>query len=126
MLVGVSPLLIKEYEGLIMARPTGLVRITKIYLGNRLDYHFLDDPTATVSGNLRIGFYAIVAWFPFEKDEELSYLPVAQSEIVALSQFLPKEGYYFLTQTPYSTRGPLKSLFVNEKLEVQRASKRLD
>lgn len=114
----ISPGLIKSYEGLIVARPTGLVRIKRVYLGNRLDYCFLEDETAIVSGNIRVGFYAVVAWFPFEKDEELLYLPVAQSEVRFLSHYLPKQGYSFLTQPPYSTSGKFIKLFINERYEA--------
>jgi len=74
-LTQISPQTLRGFEGRVVARQSGLVKIVKIYgASERMDYHFMNKPNEMLFGHLSSGFFAIVAWM-LKDEEQMYYMP---------------------------------------------------
>lgn len=117
-LVPIEPHHLRGYENQIVARPSGLVRIKKVYAGQNMDYYFLGKEKEIVYGHLNLGFYAVVAWAC--RDEEQFHFPVLQSRIEYMAdRFLPKNSHgMYVVDVPGKYFGPLIHVYLNEYEEA--------
>lgn len=113
----ITPEILRKYDGLIVARETGLVRIKKVYAGQRMDYHFLDTPNELLYAHLSAGFFAVVAW-AIREEEQLHY-EVMQSQMRRALDFIPKHANgKFITEVPQKYFTPLVNIYLNEHGEA--------
>lgn len=115
-LTQITPEILRGYEGRIVARESGLVRLAKIYVGQRMDYHFLDTPNELMYGHLSAGFYAVVAW-AMREEEQLHY-PVMQSQIQRALDFIPKVHGKLVVDSPQKYFTSLINIWINENEEA--------
>lgn len=82
--------MLKDREGLIVARETSLVRIKKVAFTKEIQYSFLDAPNEIVYGKFNmVGFYMLAAWA--FKTEESEFFEIAQKDIVKVAEFVAKD-----------------------------------
>lgn len=115
-LTQITPEVLRQYEGRIVARESGLVVLKKVYVGQRMDYHFIDNPKEMLYGHLSAGFYAVVAWSMNDK-EQLHY-HVMQSQLQRAIEFVPKQHGKLVVSSPEKYWTPLVNIFLNEHEEA--------
>jgi len=117
LLVPITPEVLRRYEGLIVCRESGLVRIKKVYTGQRMDYHSIDNPNEPLYGHLSAGFYAVVAWEV--RGEEQHHYEIMQSNIRRALDFIPKHASgRFVTEVPQKYFTSLINIWINEHGEA--------
>jgi hypothetical protein len=107
---------LRGYEGKIVARPTGLIKIQKVYLKDRIDYCFLDKESETVYGNSNMPLFDIVGWDFLH--EEQGFFPIMESQKKYTVEHLKRRNGLFVFTPPDKFQVNPVKMFLNEKDEL--------